>query len=133
MALNRVYSPLDHVSIAVADVARAVVFYDAALAPLGLTRVKELPGHVGYGTDRPLFWLHPRAAKGAAQPGIGLHFCFGARTRDEVDAFHAAALAAGGKDNGKPGLRPEYHPSYYGAFVIDPDGYKIEAVCHAPA
>jgi catechol 2,3-dioxygenase-like lactoylglutathione lyase family enzyme len=128
--VTRPYSPLDHVSIAVSSVARSTRFYDAALAPLGIKRVKEVPGHIGYGTDRPFFWLHPRAAKGAVRPGIGLHFCFGAKTRAEVDAFHAAAMAEGAKDNGAPGLRTDYHPNYYGAFVLDPDGYKIEAVCH---
>ncbi|HLI13204.1 MAG TPA: VOC family protein [Alphaproteobacteria bacterium] len=128
----RPYAPLDHVSIAVADLARAGRFYDAVLAPLGIGRVKETPGAVGYGTDRPFFWLLRRRAAGAVQPGIGLHFCFGAGTRAAVDAFHRIALAEGAADNGAPGLRTEYHPHYYGAFVIDADGYKIEAVCHQP-
>jgi catechol 2,3-dioxygenase-like lactoylglutathione lyase family enzyme len=128
--VTRPYSPLDHVSIAVADLARAAGFYDTALAPLGIRRIKEVPGAVGYGTDWPFFWLHPRRKKGAVRPGIGLHFCFGAKDRAAVDAFHRAALARGAVDNGAPGPRPAYHPQYYGAFVIDPDGYKIEAVCH---
>lgn len=127
---RRSYSPLDHVSVAVSDMTRSGAFYDACLATLGIRRIKEVPGHLGYGTDRPFFWLHPRVAKGAVRPGIGLHFCFGAKTRAEVDAFHAVAMANGAKDNGRPGLRTAYHPNYYGAFVLDPDGYKIEAVCH---
>lgn len=81
----------------------------------------------GYGRDRPVFWLHERA-----DTGSGRHYAFSAISRAQVDAFHAAALAAGGKDNGAPGLRPHYHPNYYGAFVLDPDGNNIEAVCHLP-
>ena len=130
--MTRPYAPLDHLSIAVADLARAAAFYDAVLGPLGIKRVKDVPGAVGFGTDRPFFWLHPRQRKGAVRPGIGLHICFGAKDRAAVDAFHRAALALGAADNGAPGLRAAYHPQYYGAFVIDPDGYKIEAVCHRP-
>jgi len=130
--MTRPYAPLDHLSIAVADLARAAAFYDAVLGPLGIKRVKDVPGAVGFGTDRPFFWLHPRQRKGAVRPGIGLHICFGAKDRAAVDAFHRAALALGAADNGAPGLRAAYHPNYYGAFVIDPDGYKIEAVCHRP-
>ena len=130
--MTRPYAPLDHLSIAVADLARAAAFYDAVLGPLGIKRVKDVPGAVGFGTDRPFFWLHPRQRKGAVRPGIGLHICFGAKDRAAVDAFHRAALALGAADNGAPGLRAAYHPQYYGAFVIDPDGCKIEAVCHRP-
>jgi catechol 2,3-dioxygenase-like lactoylglutathione lyase family enzyme len=126
----RPYAPLDHASIAVADLARMARFYDAALAPLGLRRAKEVPGAIGYGPGHPVFWIFARQNRDGAQPGAGLHFCFGAASRAEVDAFHAAALAAGAADNGAPGLRPRYHADYYGAFVIDPEGYKIGAVCH---
>lgn len=127
--MTRPYARLDHVSISVADLEAARRFYDAAFAPLGMRPIKETPGAVGYGATHPFFWLHQAGPK-SARPGLGLHFCFGAETRAAVDAFHAAALAHGAKNNGAPGLRPHYHPSYYGAFVIDPDGYKIEAVCH---
>lgn len=129
----RPYSLLDHASIPVADLERAAAFYDAVLATLGMARAKAVPGAIGYGVGYPVFWIHAAAAKGAARPGVGLHFCFGAQTRADVDAFHSAALAAGAKDNGKPGLRPHYHPDYYGAFVLDPDGYKLGAVCHGKA
>ncbi len=126
----RPYAPLDHVSLPVADLARSAAFYDAALAPLGFKRIKSSPGAIGYGRTHPVFWLLARRAEGAARPGLGLHVALGAESREAVDAFHRAALAAGGVDNGAPGLRPEYHPSYYGAFMLDPDGSKIEAVCH---
>lgn len=129
----RPYAPLDHASIPVADLERAAAFYDAVLAPLGLTRAKALPGAIGYGPSHPVFWLHRRRGSGAARPGLGLHFCFGAPTREAVDRFHAAALSRGGKDAGAPGLRPQYHVDYYGAFAIDLEGYKIGAVCHMPA
>ena len=126
---------IDHSGISVSDFAAAKTFYDAALAPLGASLIMMVPpeftGGVkvgGYGRDRPEFWL----SEGAPQvPPV--HFAFTARSRAEVDAFHAAALAAGGTDNGPPGLRPQYHADYYGAFVRDPDGNNIEAVCHAPA
>lgn len=128
---------LDHVGILVADWARAKAFYDAAFAPLGVTLLNQVPEQFtggirvgGYGRDKPDFWLTERPD---GQVGPGRHYAFTARSRAEVDAFHAAALATGGKDNGAPGLRPEYHPNYYGAFVIDPDGNNVEAVCHAPA
>ena len=124
---------IDHISIGVADYARATAFYDAALAPLGVSRLFDLPPEdtdgvrvCGYGDspDRAWFWLaEERATKGL------LHIAFEARTRAEVDAFHAAALKAGGTDNGAPGQRPQYSPDYYGAFILDPDGHNIEAVC----
>lgn len=125
---------LDHIGFPVTDIARARAFYDAALAPLGLGIVMELPpgiagpeAHLGYGVaDKPFFWI----SGGGGAPGIRLHVAFAAESRAMVDAFHAAALAAGGIDNGAPGLRPHYHASYYGAFVFDPDGHNIEAVCH---
>lgn len=126
---------LDHVGIAVADTARSKAFYDAALAPLGIAMIMELPGDVtdsggtacGYGKDqKPFFWFGDNE-----QVGEGFHVAFTVETRALVDAFYEAALSAGGKDNGAPGLRPHYHPSYYGAFVLDPDGHNVEAVCHA--
>ena len=123
---------LDHISIGVKDQARSVAFYQAALAPLGIRKLHEGFG-VGFGRDFPRFWVGATPSPVPEDAKSGLHICFTAASRAEVDAFHAAALAAGGRDNGKPGLRPEYHASYYGAFVIDPDGYRIEAVCHKPA
>ena len=125
---------IDHTSLSVADADAAIAFYDAALAPLGASLMMTVPPEftggvkvVGYGRDRPTFWLH----QGEKQtPPV--HMAFTAATRAEVDAFHAAAMAAGGTDNGPPGLRPHYHPNYYGAFVRDPDGNNIEAVCHRP-
>lgn len=125
---------LDHVGILVADWAKAKAFYDAAFAPMGITLLNQVPeqytGGVkvgGYGRDKPDFWLTE-----ATETGPGRHYAFAANTRAEVDAFYAAAMANGGRDNGGPGLRPQYHPNYYGAFVIDPDGNNVEAVCHAP-
>jgi catechol 2,3-dioxygenase-like lactoylglutathione lyase family enzyme len=123
---------LDHVSIPVADLAKAAAFYDAVLATLGLERRKERPGAVGYGPANrpaPIFWLLARQEGGSAVPGLGLHLSFSADSRDAVDRFHAAALRHGASDAGAPGVRPEYTAPFYGAFVIDPDGFKIEAVC----
>lgn len=126
---------LDHVGATVTDLARSRAFYDAALAPLGIAVIMEVTpdqtgggGHLGYGSQgRPYFWI------GDAGPTTGrLHVALAAPDRKAVDAFYAAAMAAGGRDNGAPGLRPHYHPNYYGAFVLDPDGLNIEAVCHAP-
>lgn len=118
---------IDHLGFAVKDLAASKAFYVGALAPLGYGVVMEFPGVVGLGANgKPDFWL----SEGA--PVTGLHVAFASADRKTVDAFHAAAIAAGGRDNGKPGLRPQYHPSYYGAFVFDPDGNNIEAVCHAP-
>jgi len=125
---------LDHIGLAVTDLTRAKRFYAQALAPLSIALVMEVTAqqtgkdaHAGFGANgKPFFWI------GTGLPRSGpLHVAFAAATRREVDAFHAAALAAGGKDNGAPGLRPHYHPNYYGAFVLDPDGNNIEAVCHA--
>jgi catechol 2,3-dioxygenase-like lactoylglutathione lyase family enzyme len=120
---------LDHVTIGVGDIERAKEFYDRALQPLGITRLyAEGATFAGYGAnDKAFFWIGLRD-----MPQTGAHIAFSTQTREAVDAFHAAALAAGGRDNGQPGLRPHYHPNYYGAFVLDPDGHNIEAVCHLP-
>ena len=117
---------LDHVSVKVSDLARSQAFYDQALKPLGLSRVMAGPDAAGYGDTRPFFWI------GLGEPVGSIHVAFAAADRAGVNAFHAAALAAGGRDNGAPGVRPHYHPDYYGAFVLDPDGHNVEAVCHKP-
>jgi catechol 2,3-dioxygenase-like lactoylglutathione lyase family enzyme len=120
---------LDHVGFAVSDYARSKAFYEQALAPLGLTIVLEPKGAAaGFGEGgKPFFWLE---TQGPVPDGI--HVAFAVGDRATVDAFHAAALAAGGTDNGAPGVRAIYHPHYYGAYVLDPDGNNIEAVCHTP-
>jgi catechol 2,3-dioxygenase-like lactoylglutathione lyase family enzyme len=121
---------LDHVGFAVRDYGRSRAFYERALAPLGLTILLEPMGEAaGFGKDgKPFFWIEARG-----QPVQGrLHVALGVETREIVDAFYAAALAAGGTDNGAPGVREIYHPDYYGAYVLDPDGNNIEAVCHTP-
>lgn len=123
---------IDHMGIGASDFDASRAFYEAALAPLGIGLEMEVTpeqsgGYHGLGfgkAGKPFFWLGNGGAK-----GIGAHIAFAADARAEVDA-HAAAMAAGGRDNGAPGLRPWYHPSYYGAFVLDPDGTNIEAVCH---
>lgn len=120
---------IDHIGISVADFAASMDFYVQALAPLGMQKLMEFDierGKVaGFGAGKPNFWV-------GNGDGGRVHVAFAVGTRAEVDAFHAAALAAGGRDNGAPGLRPQYHPDYYGAFVLDPHGHNIEAVCHAP-
>lgn len=119
---------LDHVSLKVSDFARSQAFYDQALRPLGASRLMgDGQYFTGYGVDRPVFWIGAGGGPGS------VHVAFTTRDRATVDAFHQAALAAGGRDNGPPGLRLHYHPTYYGAFVLDPDGNNIEAVCHLPA
>ena len=120
---------LDHVGITVSDFTRARAFYAAALAPLGIREVMVFGKFGGFGRDRPEFWIGEGRA---TQPQPRVHVAFAAATRADVDAFHRAAIAAGGTDNGAPGLRPDYHPNYYGAFVLDADGHNIEAVCHTP-
>ena len=124
----------DHIGISVSDYPKAKAFYSAALLPLGITFEMEVTPeetggfwYGGFGRDgKPFFWIgNGRAATS------GIHVAFGG-TRAQVDAFFKAALAAGAKDNGPPGLRPEYHPNYYGGFVLDADGNNIEAVCHSP-
>jgi catechol 2,3-dioxygenase-like lactoylglutathione lyase family enzyme len=122
---------INHVSIGVRDVARAKRFYDAALRPLGYTLLSESDGSLGYGGDQVALWISTAERPVPADEKSGLHFCFAAPTRKSVKDFHDAALAAGGRDNGAPGLRGDYGPDYYAAFAIDPDGYRIEAYCGA--
>ena len=119
---------LDHVTIGVTEFERSRRFYDSALQPLGIDRLYGDEGRfAGYGiTPRAFFWIGIRN-----QPQTGSHIAFAARDRATVDRFYAAAIAAGAKDNGPPGLRPHYDPNYYGAFVLDPDGHNVEAVCRA--
>ena len=121
----------DHISIGVKNVAKSKKFYDEALKPLGFKCLSESAESLGYGADAPALWVGKSASPVPADRDSGLHFCFTARSRKSVDAFYKAALAAGGKDNGKPGLRADYGDNYYAAFVIDPDGYRLEAYCGA--
>jgi len=120
---------LDHVSIGVRDIERTRRFYDAALKPLGYTRLSDSADSLGYGRDNVAFWALASERPVKPDDKSGLHFCFTAPTRAGVDAFHAAAQANGGRDNGKPGVRADYGANYYAAFAIDPDGYRIEAYC----
>jgi catechol 2,3-dioxygenase-like lactoylglutathione lyase family enzyme len=118
---------LDHLVIGASDLSASRAFYEGALAPLGHEVLLEFPGTVGFGmVGKPEFWLRE-----ATDP-TPVHVAFAAADRGIVDAFHEAALAAGGTDNGGPGVREIYHPAYYGAFVLDPDGHNVEAVCHDP-
>lgn len=126
---------IDHTGFAVSDYETSKAFFTAALAPLGYALMMEVTDeitgghgdHAGFGAGQPDFWIGTSKA-----PASGVHLAFRADSRATVRAFHAAALATGGRDNGAPGLRPQYHPDDYGAFVLDPDGKKIEAVCHDP-
>jgi catechol 2,3-dioxygenase-like lactoylglutathione lyase family enzyme len=118
-----------HLSIGARDIARARSFYDAALKPLGYTCLSSDEGSLGYGAKAAEYWINRTEHPVAADDRSGLHICFTAPDRDAVDAFYKAALKVGGKDNGEPGLRPAYGPNYYAAFVVDPDGYRIEAWC----
>jgi catechol 2,3-dioxygenase-like lactoylglutathione lyase family enzyme len=119
---------LDHLGIPVTDLERSKAFYEKALVPLGQGLLMEFPGVAGFGSEGiPSFWLR----EGAETAPV--HVALVAADRPMVDAFHQAALAAGGTDNGGPGLREIYHPHYYGAFVLDPDGHNVEAVCHSPS
>jgi catechol 2,3-dioxygenase-like lactoylglutathione lyase family enzyme len=120
---------IDHISIGVHDVVAAKRFYDAVLAPLGCTCLSESAESLGYGADEPAFWVNAAKRPVPADMDSGLHICFAAPTRAAVQAFHDAALKAGGRDNGAPGPRADYGPNYYAAFVIDPEGYRIEAHC----
>ena len=117
---------IDHIGIAVTDLDRAVAFYTKALAPLGYVHVMTYEQWAGFGIGgKPDFWI-----EGKKQPKDRVHVAFRAKGRAEVRAFYEAAIAAGGKDNGPPGVREHYHANYYGAFVLDPDGHNVEAVCH---
>ncbi len=125
---------IDHAGLDAGDYATSRAFYAAALAPLGYGVKVELPAdeagapdRAGFGATHAVFWI-----AGGGPSGRTLHFAFAAANRAAVDAFYRAALGAGGRDNGAPGLRPHYHRNYYAAFVFDPDGHNIEAVCHAP-
>jgi catechol 2,3-dioxygenase-like lactoylglutathione lyase family enzyme len=127
---------IDHVGFAVADAERSRRFYEQALAPLGISLVMSVPAEKteaggaahGFGSDgKPYFWIGDNE-----RVGEGTHVALVAETRADVDSFYRAAIDAGGRDNGGPGLRPHYHPDYYAAFVFDPDGMNIEAVCHKP-
>lgn len=125
---------IDHIGLAVTDIVRSRAFYEAALQPLGYRAIHEVPTEAGgaavmFGAGDAIDFV----IADKERPGEGNHVAFRVGTRAEVDAFHAAALAADGRDNGGPGLRPQYGPTYYAAFVLDPDGFNIEAVCHAAA
>lgn len=127
---------IDHTGLAVADLARSRAFYAAALQTLGIELLMEITAaqtgagaHAGFGVaGKPFFWIGDHGP-----PSSGVHIAFTAKNRTQVDTFYRVALKAGGRDNGGPGLRPHYHANYYGAFVLDPDGNNIEAVCHKPA
>lgn len=120
---------IDHLSIGVRDIAKAKRFYDAALKPLGYSCLDATESLLGYGRQIIAFWIGATEHPVPADDKSGLHVCFTAPNRESVDAFHEAALGSGGRDNGKPGLRAGYGPDYYAAFVLDPDGYRIEAHC----
>jgi catechol 2,3-dioxygenase-like lactoylglutathione lyase family enzyme len=119
---------IDHISVAVTSLERSARFYELTLAPLGLSRLVTRPATIGFGKTYPEFWINLRPAMAPVEPASGAHICLRARSTDEVDAFHAAALQAGGRSDGAPGLRPHDRVRYYAAFVIDPDGNRIEAV-----
>ncbi len=124
---------LDHISLGVSDLARSYRFYDAALRPLGLVRIVDFGRGSDYGSAPGSLGVEfTITAEQNSRPSAGMHICFKARDREAVHEFHRAALAHGGRDDGAPGLRPQYHADYYGAFVLDPDGHRVEAVCHAP-
>ena len=126
-------STIDHMGIGVSDISHAQTFYELVLRPLGITLVMSIqadppglrPRRLGYGSEgKPFLWLHD-----APVPSEGVHIALNADSREAVDAFHAAGIAAGGQDNGAPGIRPHYHSSYYAAYVLAPDGVNLEAVC----
>jgi catechol 2,3-dioxygenase-like lactoylglutathione lyase family enzyme len=119
---------IDHMGIAVTDIKRSIAFYEKALAPLGYKLVMQWEQWAGFGVGgKPDFWI-----EGGKSPKDRVHVAFRAAGRDMVRAFYTAAMAAGGTDNGEPGVRAHYHADYFGAFVIDPDGHNVEAVCHDP-
>ncbi len=119
---------IDHVSVGVRDLDRAARFYAQALAPLGLSRLVTRPATIGFGKTYPEFWINLRDDMAKVAHDSGVHICLRARSTSDVDSFHAAALAAGGRSDGAPGLRPHDRVRYYAAFIIDPDGNRIEGV-----
>ena len=119
---------IDHVSVGVSDLDRAARFYEQALAPLGLSRLVTRAATIGFGKTYPEFWINLRSDMAKIAQDSGVHICLRARSTDDVDAFHAAALGAGGRSDGAPGLRPHDRVRYYAAFIVDPDGNRIEAV-----
>ena len=123
---------IDHLSLGVRDIARSKEFYDAILAPLGYRCLSSGSTSLGYGADGVVLWLNQTDHPVPADMRSGLHLCFAAPDRASVDAFHQAALTRQGQDNGAPGLRPDYDAHYYAGFVIDPDGYRLEAYCGKP-
>ena len=126
---------LDHIGFSVSNMKVSRIFYERVLKPLGIAPLMEVTpemtgtsdSHVGFGAGRSFFWIGT-----GGKVSVATHVAFATESRKVVDEFYAAAIAAGGRDNGKPGVRPHYHENYYGAFVLDPDGNNIEAVCHAP-
>src|SRR5260370_4910555 len=126
----RIQTPFDHLSLTPSNFERALVFYDRALAPLGIRRVMPKETSCGFGIDHAFFWLETPNENHL--PSKNVHVAFSAATKQEVDAFHAAALSAGGTDHGAPGYRPKYHAAYYAAFVLDLDGNNIEALYWDP-
>ena len=123
---------IDHISVGVSDLQRSARFYEVTLATLGLSRLVTRPATVGFGKNYPEFWINLRKAMAPVAEGSGSHICLRAKSTSEVDAFHAAALRAGGRSDGAPGLRPHDRVRYYAAFVTDPDGNRIEAVTFPP-
>jgi len=119
---------IDHVSVGVSDLDRAARFYEAVLAPLGLTRLVTRAATIGLGKAYPEFWINLRPGMARVVPESGVHICLRAKSSADVDAFHTAALDAGGASDGAPGLRPHDRVRYYAAFILDPDGNRIEAV-----
>src|SRR6516162_2183566 len=120
---------ISHISIGVLDLAKAGRFYDAALAGLGCKRLYDSAEALGYGAESPELWVMKVERPVKADEASGLHMCFDAADRAGVDAFHKAGIKAGGRDNGKPGVRKDYGDNYYAAFVLDPEGYRLEAYC----
>ncbi len=118
----------DHVSIGVSDIARAKAFYDRTLEPIGYSRLSTGEDSLGYGKESVSLWIGATNSPAPDDPKSGLHFCFAAPDRESVARFHAAALAAGGRDNGEPGVRADYGADYFAAYVVDPDGYRLEAL-----
>jgi catechol 2,3-dioxygenase-like lactoylglutathione lyase family enzyme len=125
---------IDHASLGVSDLNRSRRFYDAVLQPLGLVRIVDFGRGSDYGAAPGSLGVEFTITRetGVQAPAVGAHLCFRAPSRYAVRDFHAAALTGGGRDDGAPGIRPQYHADYYGAFVLDPDGHRVEAVCHAP-